>query len=110
MESSASIDARNQFHWTELFLAVQYGFEAVFRTLIHAGADVNANEEDGWYLTLILCKFCFCVIRRFLFVFFVYQIKGWQPLHLAAENGHEKIATILIDAGATVDAKNKYDW
>ena len=30
---------------------------------------------------------------------------GWNPLHLAAENGHKEIAELLIDKGANVNAK-----
>ena len=41
---------------------------------------------------------------------------GWNPLHLAAENGHKEIAELLIKKGANVNAKDKHfrktsrDW
>ena len=44
--------------------------------LIAKGADVNAEDEDGW-----------------------------TPLHGAAGKGHKEIAELLIDKGADVDAK-----
>jgi ankyrin repeat protein len=34
---------------------------------------------------------------------------GWTALHIAARQGHVKIARKLIDAGANVNATNRYD-
>lgn len=34
------------------------------------------------------------------------NIYGWSPLHKAAEAGNEKIAEILLENGADVDARN----
>lgn len=35
------------------------------------------------------------------------DIAGNTPLHIALSEGHEDIARLLIDAGASVNAKNK---
>jgi hypothetical protein len=32
---------------------------------------------------------------------------GWTPLHLSAENGHAAVASALVAAGASIDAKDK---
>ena len=75
------------FRLIKLREAIREGdIEAVKRHLA-AGMDVNARDDNGW-----------------------------NPLHLAAENGHKGIAELLIDKGANVNAKDKYfrktsrDW
>jgi ankyrin repeat protein len=52
---------------------------AIVRTLVKAGADVNACEG----------------------------VTKATPLHMAARRGHAEIARTLIDCGATIDAKDK---
>ena len=67
------------FRLIKLREAIREGdIEAVKR---HLGADMDVNARDD---------------------------NGWNPLHLAAENGHKEIAELLIAKGADVNAKNKY--
>jgi len=54
--------------------------EAVQQHLV-AGADVNAKDDNGW-----------------------------NPLHLAAENGRKQVAELLIANGADVNAKDNNGW
>ncbi len=75
------------FRLIKLREAIREGdIEAVKRHLA-AGMDVNAKDDNGW-----------------------------NPLHLAAENGHKEIAELLISKSADVNAKDKYfrktsrDW
>ncbi len=75
------------FRLIKLREAIREGdIEAVKRHLA-AGMDVNAKDDNGW-----------------------------NPLHLAVENGHKEIAELLISKSADVNAKDKYfrktsrDW
>ena len=67
------------FRLIKLREAIREGdIEAVKRHLA-AGMDVNAKDDNGW-----------------------------NPLHLAAENGHKEIAELLIAKGGNVNAKGIY--
>jgi ankyrin repeat protein len=34
------------------------------------------------------------------------QVRGWTSLHLACERGHVEVVTVLVTAGAQVDAQD----
>src|SRR5262249_54726430 len=65
---------------TALHAAAAGGSTAMVRALLDAGADVNAEEENGR-----------------------------TPLHVAATNRRKEVAALLLARGAKVDAKNKSD-
>lgn len=58
------------------------GDVALAQTLIAAGANVNATDDD----------------------------EGATPLHLAIENGHDAVAAILLAAGADPNEGDCHDW
>ena len=59
---------------TPLYIAAEFGHEAVVRTLMEAGADVNKATDDGV-----------------------------TPLYMAAYKGHEAMVRTLMEAGADVN-------
>ena len=65
-----------------LFIAVSKGQQDVVRTLIQAGADVDAGVQKGDSKLPT----------------------GTKPLIMAVQGGHEGIARLLIDAGADVNS------
>ncbi|XP_071572548.1 uncharacterized protein [Temnothorax nylanderi] len=77
LQNKADVNARNDEDWTPLHAAATKHLEVV-SALILNGADVNARV-----------------------------INGFTPLHCAVENGHEKIANILLKHGSNVNAVDK---
>ena len=79
MATSADIAlAVDPLRRTGLHAAAETGQTAVAKTLLAAGADVNARTEAGQ-----------------------------TPLHLAVQNGHAAAAELLLSAGADVNAKDR---
>ena len=58
--------------WTPLIVAAINGHTAIVKSLLAAGADINARDEDDW-----------------------------TPLMQAAHNGHVDTVKALLQAGAT---------
>ena len=82
----AGVDVNRQLEFGRqilppLFIAVSKGQQDVVRTLIQAGADVDAGVQKGDSKLPT----------------------GTTPLIMAAQGGHEGIARLLIDAGADVN-------
>jgi ankyrin repeat protein len=47
LSDGVDCDTRNEFGWTPLMQAVNFGHPAVIATLISRGADVNARNDFG---------------------------------------------------------------
>ncbi|XP_049839132.1 ankyrin repeat domain-containing protein 6-like [Schistocerca gregaria] len=84
------------------------------QTLLAAGADVGARDEDERRYTALHWaaekgheKAARCLVVGGADV--DARSSGWQetPLHKAAGNGHEAVARLLLVAGAEADARNK---
>ena len=48
LEKGADTEAREEGHWTPLYLAARLGREQVVRLLLEKGADIHVREEDQW--------------------------------------------------------------
>ena len=72
-----------------IYRAVSKGNEHIVKTLIAAGADINVKR--------VKCSLVFSEFRTF---------EDDTPLHKAAELGYANIASILIEAGADIEAKS----
>ncbi|XP_049767351.1 poly [ADP-ribose] polymerase tankyrase-1-like [Schistocerca cancellata] len=84
------------------------------QTLLAAGADVGARDEDERRYTALHWaaekgheKAVKCLVEGGADV--DARSSGWQetPLHKAACNGHEAVVRLLLEAGAEADARNK---
>ncbi|KAK4220966.1 hypothetical protein QBC38DRAFT_550337 [Podospora fimiseda] len=74
-------DLKDYKNRTPLSWAAQDGRLAIAQLLVDRGADVNAQEKDGW-----------------------------TALMRASSNGHEAVAQLLVDRGADVNAQDNNGW
>lgn len=99
---------------TPLLAAAWEGRVKMVKSLIKAGADVNAKNERGLTPLHKACTWGNTEVAKAL-------IKagadvnakdkyGLTPLHKAADGGHAEVAIALIEAGADVNAKDKDDY
>lgn len=79
------------------FLYLQYNYDLINRwNLLHRAAELGKTDV----CKLLLVHGALINART---------VWGWHtPLHLALSNGFLETATFLMDAGADVNAKNKY--
>ena len=73
-----SVNAKGNYGWSPLLAAVYNDNVAIAELLISAGANVNAEENDG----------------------------GYSPLVVAVREDNLEIAKLLISAGANVDIQD----
>jgi ankyrin repeat protein len=78
-ETPGLIDAHSRDGWTALHLAAHYGRRPVMEALLHAGADVRALSTNPL---------------------------GNTALHAALANGQTEAAAMLLESGASIDARD----
>ena len=83
-------------------LATQRGFKEIVKTLVEKKADLNLTDMVGLCLHVWIMYHCSLCVRV--------QTAGRSALFIAAEEGHVKIAKILVSGGADVDLKDKVHW
>src|SRR3989338_4266012 len=93
----------------DLCQAVKEGNTSKAAESINSGADVNAQDEDGWTALIwaVLDKHpetAKLLIDKGANVN-AKSNNGWTPLLAAAYNGYAETAKLLIDKGANVNAK-----
>jgi len=72
------VNSWDQYGWTPLHGASQFGRLEVLRLLLALDSDVNAREQTHW-----------------------------SSLHLASVNGHIGVVQLLLERGKNVEAKNE---
>ena len=87
--------------------AAEHGNRALIRTLLDAGADVNARQVDGmtalhWAVYHDAAETAALLVRSGADVT-VENRYGVPPLSMAATNGNADIVTLLLDAGANAN-------
>ncbi len=85
--------------------AAERGDLAEVRSLLRAGADVNAAQNDGmtalhWAASNGHAEIARTLLYAGATVRATTRLGGYTPLHLAARSGDTEIAGILLDAGA----------
>ena len=104
LEKGASVDTRDDFGRTLLHHAVGAESEALVLMLLEAGADVESKDRSSWRPLYRAVDMGSLPLVRMLLEFKANpNISGWSEtcLELAIERGHEDIARLLQEAGAT---------
>ena len=114
-EDSRDVDSRNFDNAsTPLHLALRGGHVDVARMLVEQGADVSAQDEDGWSPLHWVSRnghvdLAWMLLEHGADVS-VQGRSGGTPLHLALDNGHVDLAWMLVRHGTSVSAKDKDGW
>lgn len=119
LESGALVDA-GRFSWTPLMAAVRFGRRDVVRVLLARGADAKRTvprKEPGAGRNALFCATSGCHLApddraEIVSVLLdagadasVFELETeWTPLHDACLSGDEAVASLLLDAGANVNA------
>ena len=108
----ANVDWRDEenYNFTPLHVAAEYGSVELARILIDAGANVNVqNEWDSTPLHVAASRGKVEISRMLIGAGADVDAQdevGWTPLHWAAWNGEIESVRMLIDAGARKDIHN----
>ena len=98
----------------KLMRAAQSGDAERARALIDAGADVNAQANNGFSALMLACqnghKGCAQTLIDAGADVNATDEEDWTALMYAAQNGHEGCTRALIDAGAGVNATDGLLW
>lgn len=113
LREGAPVDQRGGFmNETALIIASRHGNLGIVRTLLKAGADINARTKYGDTALTAATYFCHPHVAEFLLQHDAeVNVKnygyGSTPLMLAVECGDLAIVKALISNGAHVNEKNK---
>ncbi|KAH0558926.1 hypothetical protein GP486_004447 [Trichoglossum hirsutum] len=94
LENGADVNASNTDALTALQLAAESGHETVVQLLIRKGASIEAHPRTTRDNSSDIFVLSSSTTDR----------NGKRALHLAAENGHEAIALLLIEGGADLNS------
>jgi ankyrin repeat protein len=81
IEKGANIARCQSIGYTPLYVASQYGQDAIVSLLLEKGANVNVQDKGGT-----------------------------TPLHYACRKGHDAIISLLLEKGADIDAKDNIGY
>ena len=98
MEAGANLELSQNKGWTPLHAATACAYPDIVSLLIGESANINAADEDG-NTSLHLA------LNENENVFLVYL--GNEQRRNASKADREKIADMLLQGGAEIDAKNK---
>ncbi|HEV2601993.1 MAG TPA: ankyrin repeat domain-containing protein [Candidatus Babeliales bacterium] len=111
LDNGANIEARNQYGFTPLMLAVDLNKLEAMRTLLDRGANIEATDNRGFTaLTIAAVRAELDMVRELLDrkanVEVVNQ-RGFTILMEAVDADHVDVAEMLLERGANIMAINK---
>ena len=110
LQQGADVNAAQGDGMTALHWAVRHGDVELGKTVIYAGADVNAGTRIGRYTPLHMAarsanvSLVSLLLKANADPNSVTTNSGTTPLHLAAASGNSQLLVELMEAGAIVDA------
>lgn len=110
IEKGSNVNARADDGMTPLHLASYYGQTGAVNALINAGADVNARNKNQTPLIAALMgrhtDIVEILLKNKANLDFRFQ-KGLSPVHISVIKRDPKSLKLLIDHGATVNARDE---
>ncbi|GBG31585.1 Ankyrin repeat and protein kinase domain-containing protein 1 [Hondaea fermentalgiana] len=86
----------------------------IARVLIERGANVDAQQSDGWTPLMLACRYSQPEIAKMLVErgakLDLQKCDGWTALMIACSEGETEIATLLVQRGAKLDVQNNQGW
>ncbi len=109
LSRKATVNATDKLRYTPLHLAILHGHEAAAKLLLAAKSSLQAEDIEGnTPLALAAFKGRHQLVPLLIVTETLEKTnaKGNTPLMLAAQAGHEPVVTLLLNAGASVEARN----
>lgn len=91
--------------------AIKNGHDQVASLLIKAGAALTVDDSGG-FLCATVARRDLDLLKRLLSIGINPNAKNYDrrtPLHIAASEGLHSVAEVLLEAGASVLSKDRYD-
>lgn len=112
IDRGADVNAVAHFNWTALMVAAAKGHDGVINVLLDHGANANVQDTYGWTpLMRAAYENRAGAVRAFLknrkTRLDAADETGSTALHHAAAQGHVEIARLLLESGASVNARNR---
>ncbi|CAI0417664.1 unnamed protein product [Linum tenue] len=111
IEQGLDINTSDKFGNTPLLEAIKNGHEEVASLLLKAGASLNTMEDAGDFLCKIVARREVDILKRVLEGGINYNAKNYDSrtaLHVAASEGLYEMASLLVEAGASILAKDRW--
>ncbi|KAF4953661.1 hypothetical protein FSARC_12346 [Fusarium sarcochroum] len=116
LDEGADIEARQDNKATPLDEACWKGHIDVVNLLITRGADVLVKDIDGWSPLCSASRYGHQEVVQLLLekdksnINHKEMLNGLTALHAAIDNGHESVASSLIERGATLSIRDNDGW
>ena len=111
LENGINPNIKDEYGWTVLHHAANWGNTKVVKALIKAGADPNAKTNSGGIPLQWAASWGRAEVVKVLLKAGVNpnakNKDGWAALHYAVCYGHAEVVNLLLEAGVDINAKNK---
>jgi ankyrin repeat protein len=116
IDRGAQVDAKGSYDQTPFWEAILNGHLDVAQFLLDKGAEIDSGSHNGGTVLHYVCEYNTDPVPNHKLAQWLLDHgarvdavdnRGDSPLHKSAWKGHVASATVLISAGANVNAKNK---
>ena len=100
IDQGANVNQATEGGFTPLYVAVEHNNLAVARLLLDNGANIHDTANEGVYpASVFVCPASVSDVTN-------HVVPGATALYMAAQEGHETMAQLLLDRGAHIDRKS----